>query len=95
MGKEFKIIDKDAILTAIDNLETKQKNRFSANEIAKTYRSSIAKALKKGYSFKEITDIFNANECTITARELEIGFNKLRRNYKAEVASKNLQTIKL
>ena len=86
MTKEFKITNKEIISSALNNLATKQKDTFSANEIAKTYRANISSALKKGYSFKEIANIFNSNECSITAKELEMAFNKLRRNYKPKPA---------
>jgi len=88
MPKEFKLSNKEVIASALNNLQTKQKDKFSANEIAKSYRANISSALKKGYSFKEITDIFNANECNITAKELELAFNKLRRNYKSNSINK-------
>ena len=88
MVKEFKIINKESISEAIENLKAKEKDTFTASEIAKTYRANISTALKKGYSFKEITQIFNTNNCNITAKELELAFKKLRGNVKTKASTK-------
>lgn len=92
MVKEFNINNKDDILVALDKLEQKTKTTYSASEIVKIYRSNISTAIKKGYSFKEISQVFNSNNCDIAAKELELAFKKLRGNIKTKPAAKKSAT---
>lgn len=77
MNKKFSIVNKDQIVSALNKLAPRPKTLYTAIEIAKTYRSKISQALKKGYSFKEITDIFNANNCEISEKELDSAYAHL------------------
>ena len=88
MVKEFNINNKDDISIAIDKLEPKAKTSYAASEIAKMYRLNISSAIKKGYSFKEISQVFNSNNCDINAKELEIAYKKLRGNIKTKPVAK-------
>ena len=92
MSKQFKLENKNSITTAFENLKPKAKTLFTASEISKIFRAKISLALKNGYSFKEITDIFNSHNCSISEKELEIAFNKLRKNNNPSKINKLLET---
>ena len=78
MTKQIKLENKDSIIAALDALKPKAKVLYTPSEIAKMYRAKISLALKNGYSFKEIAEIFKSHECSISAKELELSFVKLR-----------------
>ena len=84
MTKQFKLENKDTIITAFDALKPKPKVLYTASEIAKIYRAKISLAIKNGYSFKEIVEVFNNHECSISAKELELAFVRLKGSKKTE-----------
>lgn len=90
MVKQYKF-NPDELFSTLDQLPEKTKTEFSISEIVKTSRAKISNALKKGYTFVEITEWFNKSGCDITAKELETAYNKLKQSTRKKPKSLNEQ----
>lgn len=85
MEKLVTIKNKADLDNALSKLEPKEQNIYSVKQVTKVYLKQIRQAIKKGYSFKEIAEVFKNHQCKITAKELETAYNHLNNTSKTSI----------